>query len=258
MSRWLVAAILIALASPTAGAPASPGPALFDYDVLSVRPHDPDAFTEGLVLAPDGRLFESTGLVGHTTVREIDPATGEVLHSAAPEQPVFGEGLALVGDRLIQLTWQEEQAMVWTADTLEPVGSFDYEGEGWGLCFDGARLVMSDGTSTLTFRDPETFDVTGDVPVTLDGQPIDRLNELECVDGSVWANVWETDSIVRIDPTTGNVTGVLDASSLITPHPALFDRGAVLNGMAHDAATDTWLVTGKLWPSMFELRLVER
>jgi glutamine cyclotransferase len=117
---------------------------------------------------------------------------------------------------------------------------------------------MSDGTSTLTFRHPDTFEPIGDVPVTLEGRPIDRLNELECVDGSVWANVWETDSIVRIDPATGEVTGVLDASGLITPHPALFDRGAVLNGMAYDPATDTWLLTGKLWPAMFEVRLVER
>jgi glutamine cyclotransferase len=171
---------------------------------------------------------------------------------------VFGEGLAQVGDRLIQLTWQQQQALVWSADTLEPEGSFDYQGEGWGLCFDGRRLVMTDGSSSLTFRDAVTFEVIGEVSVMLDGQPIDRLNELECVDGSVWANVWETDSIVRIDPASGEVTGVLDASGLITPHPALFDPGAVLNGIAYDPATDTWLLTGKLWPSMFEVRLVER
>jgi glutaminyl-peptide cyclotransferase len=258
VNRWLVGAVLVALASPIASAPPTLSPALFGYQVRSVRPHDPDAFTQGLVLAPDGRLFESTGLVGRTTVRQLDPLTGEVLQSAAPEDPVFGEGLAMAGDRLIQLTWQEEQALVWDADTLQPIGSFDYEGEGWGLCYDGTRLVMSDGTSTLTFRDPDTFEPIGEKPVTLDGRPIDRLNELECVDGSVWANVWETDSIVRINPSTGEVTGVLDASSLITPHPALFDRGAVLNGMAYDPDTGNWLLTGKLWPAMFEVSLVER
>jgi glutamine cyclotransferase len=258
MRHWLAGAIVVALATLGATDPPTPGLTLFGYEVVSVRPHDPEAFTQGLTLAPDGRLFESTGLVGHTTVREVDPATGDVLRASEPDEPVFGEGLALVGDRLIQLTWQEQQALVWDADTLDRLGSFDYQGEGWGLCYDGSRLVMSDGTSTLTFRHPDTFEPIGDVPVTLEGRPIDRLNELECVDGSVWANVWETDSIVRIDPATGEVTGVLDASGLITPHPALFDRGAVLNGMAYDPATDTWLLTGKLWPAMFEVRLVER
>jgi glutaminyl-peptide cyclotransferase len=184
--------------------------------------------------------------------------TGEVLRAAEPPGTEYTEGLALVEDRLIQLTWKDGVAFVWDADTFAPIGQFEYEGEGWGLCYDGSRLVMSDGSDALTFRDPATFEVTGTVIVTEDGRPVIKLNELECVDGSVWANVWETDRIVRIDPATGDVTGGLDATGLITPDPSLVDPGAVLNGIAYDERTGTFLLTGKLWPSMFEVRLFER
>jgi glutaminyl-peptide cyclotransferase len=243
-----------AAASPSSGG----GPDLFGYEILSVRPHDVEAFTQGLVFDDQGRMFESTGLVGETTLRELDPATGAVVRSVEPEDPVFGEGLALVGDRLLQLTWQEGIALAWDVESFALEDTFEYDGEGWGLCLDGDRLVMSDGTDTLTFRDPETFQEAGNVRVTLEGQPVRRLNELECVEGDVWANVWETDSIVRIDPRSGVVTGVLDASRLITPHPVLLDEGAVLNGIAHEptASTDTLWLTGKHWPSMFEVRLI--
>jgi glutamine cyclotransferase len=228
------------------------------YEIVSVRPHDTLAWTEGLLLDPDGRLFESTGISGRTSLREVDPMTGEVLRSAVPGGPEYGEGLALVDDRFIQLTWQDQVALLWDAATLAPLGRIPYDGEGWGLCYDGARLVMSDGSATLSFRDPGSFELIGSVPVTLRGEPVSMLNELECVDGSVWANVWETDTIVRIDPATGAVTGILDASGLIEPHPALEDPGAVLNGIAFDPASGTFLLTGKLWPSLFEVRLVER
>ncbi len=223
------------------------------YEVVATVPHDPTAFTQGLVLAPDGRLFESTGLYAQSQIRELDPATGEVLARVALEPDLFGEGLALVDDRLVQLTWREGVALVWRADDLAPLERWNYEGEGWGLCDDGTRLVHSDGTARLRFRDRDTFAELGAVDVSLDGRPVELLNELECVDGAVWANVWQTDDIVRIDPTTGAVTGVLDLSGLLDPAAA---QGAdVLNGIAHRPDTGTFLVTGKLWPTLFELRV---
>jgi glutaminyl-peptide cyclotransferase len=167
----------------------------------------------------------------------------------------FGEGLALVGDRLIQLTWQAGVATAWDAASFEPRQTFDYEGQGWGLCHDGDRLVMSDGSDVLTFRDASTFEESGRVSVSLLGEPVRRINELECVAGSVWANIWTTDVIVRIDPVDGQVTGLLDLTGIVEPHPALDDTSAVLNGIAYDAAADTFLVTGKLWPELIEIRV---
>lgn len=221
--------------------------------VLSVRPHDAEAFTQGLLIE-DGRLFESTGLYGSSTLREVDPTTGEVVRSVALEEMLFGEGLELIGDRLFLLTYQEGTALVFDRDTFEVIRQFSYETEGWGLCSDGVRLVMSDGTDTLVFRDPETFAEIGSVGVTVAGERVEWINELECVGGEVWANIWSTDSIYRIDPATGEVTGVVDASGLLEP-PLDEDR-AVLNGIAYDEITQTWLVTGKLWPAMFEVRFV--
>lgn len=222
-------------------------------EVVSVRPHDPEAFTQGLLIE-EGRLFESTGRYGSSTLREVDPMSGVVVRAVALDDALFGEGLDLVDDRLVLLTFQEGTAFVFDRDTFELIGDFPYDTEGWGLCYDGARLVMSDGTETLVFRDPETFAVVGSVVVTIDGELVEGINELECVDGEVWANIWYTDVIYRIDPATGEVTGVVDASNLLaTP---LDDDAAVLNGIAYDEVTQTWLVTGKLWPSMFEVRFV--
>ena len=228
-----------------------------DYEVVSRRPHDPEAFTQGLVLDPTGRLFESTGLLGRSSLREVDAQDGRVLRLRALPDEQFGEGLALVDDRLIQLTWQNGVATAWDAETFEPLTTYAYEGEGWGLCHDGARLVMSDGSDHLTFRDPETFAVLGDVPVTLDGEPLSALNELECVDGAVWANVYQTDRIVRIDPASGAVTGALDLDGILEPRPDDGGHRAVLNGIAYDPVADTFLVTGKLWPELFEIRVTE-
>lgn len=244
--------------APASGVPASlAAPVRLSWQVVGTAPHDTAAWTEGLLLGPEGQLFESTGLVGQSTVRQVDRTTGEVDHQAALPDPLYGEGLAQVGDTLVQLTWKDGEAIVWDAATLTPTGSFHYTGEGWGLCFDGSRLVQSDGSSQLTLRDPTTFEVLGTVGVTAQGTPVDQLNELECVDGEVWANVWETPYIVRIDPTTGAVTGVLDMRGLIEPDPSLEDPGAVLNGIAHDPATDTFLITGKRWPTMFQVRITE-
>lgn len=237
-------------------APAAPG--VPDGEQLRVRvtdrrPHDPTAFTQGLEF-DDGRLFESRGLYDEDVVlTQIDPADGTAIEQVMrdPGEEYFAEGLTVVGDRLIQLTWRAGMAFVYDVDTLERTGTFTYQGEGWGLCDQPDRLVMSDGTATLTFRDPVTFEATGTVTVTLDGEPVERLNELECVDGMVWANVWQTDSIVVVDPADGAVTSVVDASGLLTPEEAA--DADVLNGIAYDPDGDTWLLTGKRWPWMFEV-----
>ena len=246
----VLAALLAVSATP---APVS----LLDYEVVSRRAHDSAAYTQGLLLDDEGRLFESTGLWGESDLREIDPYSGEVLRLVASPDELFSEGLALVDDELIQLSWRAGTARRFDVESFELVGWHDYDGEGWGLCYDGERLVMSDGSSRLTFRDPHTFAAIGSVDVTADGVSVPRLNELECVDGDVWANVWLTDAIVRIDPHDGRVTGVLDLEGILAPHPAESESGAVLNGIAYDPAADTFLVTGKLWPELIEIRVSE-
>jgi glutaminyl-peptide cyclotransferase len=221
--------------------------------VLSTRPHDPGAYTQGLLL-DNGSLFESTGLYGQSSLREVNPQTGAVKRKVNVPQQYFAEGLTLVGDRLMQLTWQEQKAFVYKLADFTKVEEIRYDGEGWGLCSDGTRLVMTDGSDRLTFRDPKTFAVLGGVNVTLSGRLIDRLNELECVGGAIYANVWQTDDILRIDPGSGKVTAVIDASGLLTP--AEHERAEVLNGIAWDPAKKTFLITGKLWPKMFEVVFV--
>lgn len=221
--------------------------------VVESYPHDPGAFTQGLVLA-GRRLFESTGLEGRSSLREVDVVSGKVLRKLDLPPPVFGEGLALVGSRLFQLTWKHETAYTYDRDTFKKGPTFDYTGEGWGLCYDGRELVMSDGSARLAFRGPETFRVVREVTVRTNGQPVDQLNELECVGPHVYANVWMTDRIVRIDPKSGEVTAFIDASNLLAPAERFGTD--VLNGIAHDPSNDTFLLTGKLWPRMFRVKFV--
>lgn len=255
-----VASVLAAMAVLASGCtePASPGDleaaTSRTVDVTETVPHDQSSFTQGLVLAPDGRMYESSGRYGVSALAQVDPASGEVLREVAVDERYFAEGLALVDDRLIQLTWKEGTALVYDAATLEVVDTFSYDGEGWGLCWDGARLVMSDGSASLTFRDPETFEATGQVEVNLDGAPVEELNELECVDDRVYANVWKTTDIVEIDPADGTVTAVVDAAPLsdLQQNP----NADVLNGIAHDPETDTFWLTGKLWSERFRVELV--
>lgn len=226
-------------------------PVTIGYSVVEERPHDTTAFTQGLLL-DDGELWESTGQYERSQLRVLDPVSGEVLRSVAIDDDLFGEGLALVDDHLVQLTWQAGRAIVWDRATMTRLDEYRYDGEGWGLCHDGTQLVMSDGSDRLTFRDATTFEATGSVAVTVRGAPLGQLNELECIDGAVWANVWQTDDIVRIDPGTGVVTGVLDLAPL---RPTDGAGGDVLNGIAHDPATGHLLVTGKFWPTLFVLDL---
>ena len=221
--------------------------------IVRALPHDPGAFTQGLVLR-DGVFYESTGLYGESTVRIVDPGTGRVIRSRSLGEGFFGEGLELVGDRLIQLTWKEGTAFVWDAETLAPLGTFSYDGEGWGLCAQEDRLVMSDGSSRLTFRDPATFEPVGRVEVLRAGEPVEWINELECVEGLVYANVWQTEEVVIIDPGTGRVVGQIDASSLLDRLGST-DGIDVLNGIAYDSGDRSFYLTGKLWPEIFQVRL---
>lgn len=226
----------------------------YRLEVLSTIPHDPDAFTQGLEIH-DGVFVESTGQYGDSQARLVG-FDGEELLAVEIDGQFFAEGLTRVGDRLIQLTWREGTAFVRDAETLAEVDRFTYEGEGWGLCHDGNRLVMSDGSSTLTFRDPESFDVVGSVDVTLDGDDVDMLNELECVAGHVLANRWLTTEIVIIDPTSGSVVGVVDASDLVDRLSSTAGID-VLNGIAYDEESGALYLTGKYWPEIFSVRLVE-
>jgi glutamine cyclotransferase len=239
---------------PAAGAAPAEGMERLKVQVVSTRPHDPGAYTQGLLLH-GGSLYESAGLYGVSTLREVDPQTGAVKRKVEVPQQYFAEGLALVDNRLIQLTWQEKVAFVYDLATFEKKGEFRYDGEGWGLCYDGKRLVMSDGSDRLTFRDPATFAPTGGVNVTFSGRPAFQLNELECADGMVYANVYGSDAILRIDPQTGRTRAVIDASGLLTPDEKA--KAEVLNGIAWDPAKKTFLITGKHWPKMFEVRFVK-
>ncbi len=245
----LLRAIVVA-AEPTATAPQ---PESLRTRVIHTYPHDPESYTQGLLLY-HGKLYESAGRYRVSDLREVDPATGHVIRSVRLADNYFGEGLALVGERLIQLTWMEHAALQYDRATFAPLGQFTYTTEGWGICYDGTRLVMSDGSNKLYFRDPATFAVIGQVSVTLAGQPRTALNELECVGDAVFANIWQTDSIVRINPRTGIVTAVIDASGLLTP--AERASADVLNGIAYDAEHSTFLITGKLWPKLFEVQFV--
>ena len=261
-SRWLVLALgLAALAAggwaflasaPTETTAAQPAAVVQSLSVNVHRafPHDTSAYTQGL-LWWDDRLYESTGQYGSSDLRRIDPATGAVEQEVDISPAYFGEGLARVDDRLIMLTWKAQRAFVFGLERFDEQRTFRYEGEGWGLCNDGSRLVMSNGSNRLTFRDLRTFEVLDDVPVTLRGFPLTQLNELECVGGAVYANVYQTDFLVRIDPDTGRVTHYIDAAGLLTREEA---RGVdVLNGIAFDPGAETFYITGKLWPKMFEV-----
>ncbi len=221
--------------------------------IVRVLPHDPSAFTQGLVFY-DGKLYESTGLHGRSSLRRVDPESAVVERKVDLPADLFGEGLARVGGRLVQLTWQEGRALVWNLATMSKEKEFRYEGEGWGLCFDGRHLIMSNGSERLALRNPDTFVTTREVVVRRAGKPVRFLNELECVGDVVYANVWQENHIARIDMRTGEVTGWIDAGDLLTPDEAR--QSDVLNGIAYLPSTGRLLITGKLWPKAFEVELV--
>ena len=222
-------------------------------EILEVFPHDPGAFTQGL--AWDGGVrYESTGLYGKTSLRRVEPMSGDVVESRVVDPNLFGEGLALVDDRLLQLTWKAGIVMVYDLATMQQIDEYGFNGEGWGLAYDGRRLVMSDGSHRLTVRDPEDFRWRATLEVRLGGQPVDHLNELEFAAGDLYANVWGDERILRIDPETGVVTGVVDASDLLSPDEK--SRVDVLNGIAYDPVSRTFWLTGKFWPRIFQVIFV--
>ncbi len=231
--------------------------ATLEPQVLTAYPHDSDAFTQGLLFYND-YFYESTGIQGRSSLREVIPETGEVLRILPLPDEYFGEGLARVDDKLIQITWQNGTAFVYNLSTFNAVGDFSYTGEGWGLCYDGENLFMSDGSATLTVRDPTTFEAVREIAVTQGGTPVTELNELECVGEDVYANVWRTNRIVRIDKESGDVVADIDASGLLSAEERqALEPNAVLNGIAYNPDDDTFFITGKLWPEVFKVRFVE-
>ena len=239
---------------PVDSPPAAAGLAALVPEVVNTFPHDPLAFTQGLEFHR-GMLIEGVGEYGRSERRIVDVTTGAVTVEAALPLEQFGNGLTVSDERLIQITWRDGRAIIADPNTLEATGQFAYDGEGWGICSDTERLIMSNGTSSLTFRDPASFEPTGSVEVTLGGQPLLKLNELECVDGTVWANIWLSTDIVQIDPSTGEVLAVVDARSLVPSDQAL-GREDVLNGIAYNRDSATFFVTGKRWNTLYEVRFV--
>ncbi|AVZ38763.1 MULTISPECIES: glutaminyl-peptide cyclotransferase [unclassified Dietzia] len=233
--------------------PSEPRPTRGSVEVVRTLEHDPALFTQGLQVVGD-EIYESTGQYGHSEVQRRPLAGGPPTVSVKMADHEFGEGLAVTPDTLWTLTWTNGIAHNRDPRTLEVRSEAPYQGQGWGLCFDGGRLIMSNGSDELTFRDPVTFEPTGTVAVTSGGAPVRQINELECTDGSVLANVWMTDEVIRIDPATGAVTAIYDASALERPRPA--SPEAVLNGIAALPGSENVLLTGKLWPTMYEVRLI--
>jgi glutamine cyclotransferase len=247
-SLAVLALLTLALAAPAAAAP------VHGYTVVRTYPHDPAAFTEGLFYL-DGTLYESTGLEGKSSIRKVELKTGKVLQKRPLDPKYFGEGIVAWKGKLVELTWQSMIGFTYDLLTFKPRGSFHYEGEGWALTQDGKRLIMSDGTPQLRFLNPETLAETGRLDVTLDGKPVGNINELEWVKGEVLANIWQTNFIVRIDPKTGKVSGVIDLGPLAAQEAAKGKPIDVLNGIAYDAAHDRLFVTGKLWSGLYEIKL---
>ena len=248
-----VLCVLVACAKPTTQPAQAASAAKLRFKIVRTFPHDPHAFTQGLLFF-EGKFYESTGLLGRSSLRRVDPDSGMVERRVDLPRDLFGEGVARVGGHLVQLTWQNGRALVWNLATLGKEREISYQGEGWGLCFDGRHLIMSDGSETLALRDPESFARVGEIVGRRAGRPVRNLNELECVDGVVYANVWQDTHIARIDSRTGEVTGWLDASGLLAPEEA---RDAdVLNGIAYLPASGHLALTGKLWPRIFEVEIV--
>jgi glutaminyl-peptide cyclotransferase len=225
----------------------------YTYEVVNTFPHDPNAFTQGLEFH-DGKMLESTGEEGHSSLRRVVIETGQVDQKVDVPPPYFAEGITLLNGKIYQLTWQHQIGFIYDASTFEKKGEFKYEGEGWGLTNDGRSLIMSDGTNRLKFLDPDNFSVKRVIVVKAGNVPIDSLNELEYVQGQIYANIWHDNRIAIIDPETGRVTGGVDLSGLLRPGEVT-DEEAVLNGIAYDPSSQRLFVTGKLWPKLFEIRL---
>jgi glutamine cyclotransferase len=229
-------------------------PVFYTFNVVATYPHDESAFTQGLVYH-DGLLYEGTGIYGHSSLRIVELYTGEVITQVDLPSDYFGEGITILDGLVYQVTWEENTGFVYSADDLAEIQSFSYAGEGWGLTHDGDSLILSNGSSTLSFLDPGTFQIVRTVDVTYADEPVSDLNELEYVDGVIYANIWQTDRIVMIDPEDGAVVGWIDLDG-IEEHLDSTEEINVLNGIAYNPDTGRLLVTGKLWPNVFEIELV--
>jgi glutaminyl-peptide cyclotransferase len=245
-------------ATAEATQPAAADVELLVPEVISERPHDPNAFTQGFELI-EGSIYESTGRYGESTLREVDPVTGEVIRSVSLPDQYFAEGLTLVDDHLLQLTWREGAVFSYDLATFDPLETYTgYDTEGWGICYDGEQVYTSDGSNRISVRDPETLETVHTLPILFQGQEVNMLNELECVGDEIYANVWQTDFIIRINKADGTIEAIINAAGLLTPEEtATLASGATLNGIAYDAETETFLITGKLWPKVFEVQFVE-
>lgn len=241
---------MCALACAAAAGAAVP---IYDVEVVRTYPHDPQAFTEGLFYF-NGYLYESTGLEEHSSIRKVRLETGEVLQNVDIPAQYFGEGIVNWRGSLISLTWKSHVGFIFNLNTLKLTGQFHYAGEGWALTRDDKRIIMSDGTPELRFLDPATLSETGRIRVTLNGNPVQNVNELEWVKGEIFANVWQTNWILRIDPKSGAVVGLINLSGLLKEADIVLGQTDVLNGIAYDAKEDRLFVTGKNWPKLFEIR----
>lgn len=227
----------------------------YSYRVVHSFPHDPDAYTQGL-LYDNGFLYESTGQYGQSSLRKVELETGVVVQLHQLDDRFFAEGLALFGNRLLQLTWQANKGFAYRLDSFEQLAEFAYPTEGWGLTYDGELLIMSDGSATLYFRDPFTFAEVSRIAVVAQGRPVSQLNELEWIAGEVFANIWQTDTIARIDPATGQVAGWIDLTGLLSDADRRGSNAEVLNGIAYDPEAERLFVTGKWWPKLYQIELV--
>jgi glutaminyl-peptide cyclotransferase len=239
-----------------AGASPSEDIPTLSYTLVRKWPHDSGAFTEGLLFW-DGVLIESTGLYGHSTLRKVEVETGKVLQEVTLSDKFFGEGIAVLDGKIFQLTWQSHHGFIYDARTMKLLGEFPFAGEGWGLATDGRSLVMSDGTNRIRYIDPITFQVTRTIDVLAHGQPVKMLNELEFVKGELYANVWQTEFVLRIDPATGRILGAIDFVGIL-PQVDRAKGTDVMNGIAYDPQGDRLFVTGKNWPDLFEVKVNPR
>ncbi len=229
---------------------------IYTFQIVHTYIHDREAFTEGLVYE-GGILYEGTGLYGKSSLRKVDLETGKVKKKYDLPAEYFGEGIAIYEDKIIQLTWKEKTGQVYEKNSFKLLSRFSYPTEGWGITFDGKRLIMSDGSSTLYFLDPRTFDITGNIKVYEKNISIIHLNELEYINGKIYANIWLTNNIAIIDPVSGQVIGWIDLTGIL-PSQELTAPVDVLNGIAYDTANDRLFITGKLWPWLFEIKLVAK
>ena len=244
----LIGCLLVCSALSRAAVP------VYGYDIVHIYPHDPAAFTEGLFYL-NGFLYESTGLERHSSIRKVRLETGEVVQQHDVPSQYFGEGIVNWNNHLISLTWKSHVGFVYDLRSFKPLKQFPYEGEGWALTQDGKRILMSDGSSDIRLLNPQTLLPIGRIQVTLEGRPVNNLNELEWVKGEIYANVWQTNWIMRIDPRDGHVVGVINLTGLLAPSDIVRGKTDVLNGIAYDRRGDRLFVTGKNWPKLFEIKL---